>query len=99
MPSLYVRRNAPSTRDVVRGRSLNGSDASMEASSITHAPTCGDACRPARRRTVWWLGAAGVRTSLLVRGTAVLIITRARVCRVIAVVMRTEDGRAPGQPA
>src|SRR5829696_5584579 len=37
------------------GRSLNGSPASIEASSITQTPFSGEACLPLRRRTVWWL--------------------------------------------
>src|SRR3954466_8922657 len=39
------------------GRSLNGSSASMEASSITQTPAWRVACRPRARRTVWCEGA------------------------------------------
>ena len=39
-------------------RSLNGSWASMDASSITHTPAWRPACRPRASRTVWWEGAA-----------------------------------------
>src|SRR5215207_1551454 len=44
-----------------RGRSLNGSPASMEDSSITHAPWSGSRCLPWESRTVWcvaWVMAA-----------------------------------------
>src|SRR3954452_4534547 len=44
------------TGDTVPERSLNGSSASIDASSITHAPACGERWRPALSRMVWWLG-------------------------------------------
>jgi hypothetical protein len=36
---LYVRRKAAITGETVAGRSLKSSPASIEASSITHAPS------------------------------------------------------------
>ncbi len=46
MRSLYARRKPPITGQAVAGRSLNGSPASIEASSITQAPSVGAACLP-----------------------------------------------------
>src|SRR6185503_8271332 len=45
------------------GRSLNGSPASIDASSMTQAPSLGEACFPLLRRIVWWLACATVRCS------------------------------------
>src|ERR687892_2631743 len=57
MPSLYVRRKPAITGSTQRGRSENGSPASIEANSITQAPWSGPRCLPCERRTVWWLAA------------------------------------------
>src|SRR5687767_1392205 len=43
------------TGSTQRGRSENGSPASIEDNSITHAPWSGPRCLPWERRTVWWL--------------------------------------------
>ena len=43
------------TGSTQRGRSENGSPASIEDNSITHAPWSGPRCLPWDRRTVWWL--------------------------------------------
>src|SRR6266545_878211 len=43
------------TGETAPARSLNGSSASIEASSITHTPACGERWRPGLRRTVGWL--------------------------------------------
>src|SRR5215218_6028731 len=53
------------TGQTVAGRSLNGSPASIEASSITHAPSLGAACLPLLRRIVWWLACATPRCSAI----------------------------------
>src|SRR3954452_18174107 len=45
------------TRQAVAGRSVNGSPAIIEASSITQAPLSGEWCLPGRSRTVWKVGA------------------------------------------
>src|SRR4051794_37517000 len=49
------------TGDTVPARSLNGSAASIDASSMTHTPAWGERWRPGLRRTVWWLGLTGRR--------------------------------------
>jgi hypothetical protein len=47
-----VRRNSAITGQAHRGWSLKGSDASIDATSITHAPRSGELCRPGIRRIV-----------------------------------------------
>src|SRR3954468_2929758 len=46
-----------------RGRSLNRSPASIEESSMTHAPSAGDRCRPRPSWTVWKVGSGIVTRS------------------------------------
>ena len=53
MESLYERRNDPMTGHTDAGWSVNGSPASIEASSITHAPSSGSVCLPLLSRIVW----------------------------------------------
>src|SRR3954462_14923871 len=50
-----------------RGRSLNRSPAIIEESSMTHAPSAGDRCRPLPSWTVWKVG-SGIRHTLLESG-------------------------------
>ena len=54
--SLYARRNAPITGHTEWGWSLNGSLASIEASSSTHAPCSAEEWRPRVSLTVGWRG-------------------------------------------
>ena len=51
--SLYERRKDPITGHTDAGWSVNGSPASIEASSITHAPSSGPVCLPLLSLIVW----------------------------------------------
>src|SRR3954471_21311208 len=55
------------TGQALAGRSLNGSPASSEASSITHVPELGPACRPRVRRTVWYMPSSWGNRALMSR--------------------------------
>src|SRR3954447_9693017 len=55
------------TGQALAGRSLNGSPASSEASSITHVPELGPECRPRVRRTVWYMPSSWGNRALMSR--------------------------------
>src|SRR4051794_29975383 len=77
------------TGQALAGRSLNGSPASSEASSITHVPELGPACRPRTRRTVWYMPSSWGNDRLMSR-VAIVTGSDSGIGRATAVRLATE---------
>src|SRR3954451_9772107 len=77
------------TGQALAGRSLKGSPASSEASSITQVPPLGPAWRPRTRRTVWYMPSSWGNDRLMSR-VAIVTGSDSGIGRATAVRLATE---------